>query len=158
VSNIGTATTAVDPETRETLLAYLDALALAEPIQERLWQEAGVTLAQVSVLRQLRRGPQTAGRLGQAAGLSPASLTRLVDRLEARGLVSRRRESVDRRCVEVHLQPEGERLLSQVKVVRGSDLHRAVQSMTAEESRRLRAALRDLIDRTRRLGTTEELR
>src|SRR5437588_4657780 len=148
----------VDLEARETLLAYLDALALAEPLQERLWQEAGITLIQLSVLRQLRRGPDTAGRLGQAVGLSPASLTRLVDRLEAPGLVRRRRESADRRCVEIHLQPAGEKLLGQVRVVRGSDLHRAVHSMSSQESLRLRTALRDLVDRTRRVSAQEGLR
>ena len=91
-------------------------------------------------------------------GLSPASLTRLVDRLEARGLVRRRRESADRRCVEIHLQPAGEKLLGQVRVVRGSDLHRAVQSMSSQESLRLRTALRDLVDRTRRVSAQEGLR
>ena len=144
-------------EARETMLAYLDALALAEPLQERLWQQAAITMTQLSVLRHLRRGPETAGRLGQAAGLSPASLTRVVDRLEARGLVGRRRESADRRCVEIHLEPAGDRLLNQLKVVKGSDLHRAVLSMSAQESRRLRTALRDLVERTRRLSAEEAL-
>ena len=146
-----------DLEARETMLAYLDALALAEPLQERLWQQAGITLTQLSVLRRLRRGPETAGRLGQAAGLSPASLTRLVDRLEARGLVGRRRESADRRCVEVHLEPAGDRLLDQIRVLKGSDLHLAVRSMNGDEHRRLRAALRDLVERTRRFSAEEGL-
>jgi DNA-binding MarR family transcriptional regulator len=145
-------------EAKETMIAYLEALALAEPLQERLWQQVGITLTQLSVLRHLRRGPQTAGRLGQMAGLSPASLTHLVDRLEARGLVRRRRDSADRRQVEVHLQAAGERLLGQVRVVKGSDLHRAVLSMSPQESLRLRTALRDLVQRTRRLSAEDELR
>src|SRR5260370_949837 len=57
------------------MLAYLDALTLAEPIQAKLWQLAQLTLTQVSVLRRLRAGSQTAGKLGQAVGLSPASPT-----------------------------------------------------------------------------------
>src|SRR6267378_3175605 len=78
-------------DTRSTLLAYLEALTLAEPLQERIWQLAQLTLTQVSVLRELRDEPKTAGKLGQAVGLSPTSVTRLVDRLERRGLVSRHR-------------------------------------------------------------------
>jgi DNA-binding MarR family transcriptional regulator len=138
-----------ESETRAALLAYLDALALAEPLQARLWQVAEITLTQLSVLRELRRGPQTAGKLGAAVGLSPTSITRLVDRLESRGLVSRRREVEDRRCVEIHLEPSGERLLGEFKVLRGSDLHRAVESMTREERRRLTMALRRLVDLAR---------
>lgn len=125
------------------------ALTLAEPVQARLWQEAGITLTQLSVLRELRPGPQTAGRLGQGVGLSPASVTRLIDRLERRGLVSRRRESDDRRCVEIHLQPAGEMLLGEVRVLRGTALHRAVESMSADDRRRLAVALRQLVERTR---------
>jgi DNA-binding MarR family transcriptional regulator len=136
-------------ETREALLAYLDVLTLAEPIQARLWQEAELTLTQLSVLRELRQGPQTAGRLGLGVGLSPTSITRLVDRLERRGLVSRKRESQDRRCVQVHLEAAGERLLGQTKVLRGSALFQAVDSMTGEDRRRLTTSLRHLVEQTR---------
>jgi DNA-binding MarR family transcriptional regulator len=143
-------------QVKEALLAYLDAIALAEPIQARLWQEAEITLTQLSVLRELREGAQSTGKLGDAVGLSPASVTRLVDRLEKRGLVRRRRESEDRRYVEVLLEPAGERLLGQTKVVRGSDLHQAVESMTSEERRRLTAGLRRLVELTRAIATREE--
>ena len=136
-------------ETREALLAYLDALTLAEPIHERLWMQARITVTQLTVLRELRSGPQGAGKLGVAVGVSPASLTRLVDRLETRGLVSRHRGSDDRRCVEVRLEPAGERLLGQLKVLRGSDLQLAVEAMTLDERRRLTKSLRRLIELTR---------
>ena len=128
------------------MLAYLDALTLAEPIQAKLWQLAQLTLTQVSVLRQLRAGSQTAGKLGQAVGLSPASLSHVLERLERRGLVSRHREAEDRRVVEVHLEPAGERLLGEIKPLRGSDLHLAVEAMTSEERRRLTAGLTRLVE------------
>ncbi len=70
-----------NPDVKQALLAYLDAVALSEPIQAQLWQEAGITLTQLSVLRQLRQGPQPAGRLGHAVGLSPTTITRVLDRL-----------------------------------------------------------------------------
>ena len=136
-------------ETRDALLAYLDALTLAEPIHEKLWMQARITVTQLSVLRELRSGPQGAGKLGVAVGVSPASLTRLVDRLETRGLVSRHRGADDRRCVEVRLEPAGERLLGQLKVLRGSDLQLAVEAMSLDERRRLTRSLRRLVDLTR---------
>lgn len=143
------AAASVDADTREALLAYLAALTLAEPVQAKLWQEAGITLTQLYLLRELRRGPHTAGRLGQAVGLSPASLTRVIDRLERRGLVSRHRESEDRRCVEIRLQPTGEMLLGGIRVLGGTALHQAVESMGAPDRRRLAASLRQLVERTR---------
>jgi DNA-binding MarR family transcriptional regulator len=142
-------------ETKEALIAYLDALALAEPMQTRLWQESEVTLTQLLVLRVLRQGPLTARRLGDEVGLSPTSMTRLVDRLEKRGLVTRRRESDDRRFVEVHLEPAGERLLGRLKILRGSDIHRAVEAMTSDERRRLAAGLRRLVELTRSVARLE---
>jgi MarR family 2-MHQ and catechol resistance regulon transcriptional repressor len=145
------------PEVKEALLAYIDALALAEPIQARLWQEAEITLTQLSVLRELRAGPQNAGRLGHRVGHSPASMSRLLDRLERRGLVSRHRNSEDRRVVEVHLEPAGERLLGQMTLFRGSGVHRAFQAMASEERRVLTNLLRRLVATTRDLVAQEEI-
>lgn len=136
-------------ETKEALIAYLGAMALAEPIQARLWQEAQITLTQLSVLRVLREAPQTSGRLGFETELSPTSVTRIVDRLQRRGLVTRRREGEDRRYVEIHLEPAGERLLGQLKILRGSDLYRAVEAMTNDERRRLTESLRRLVELAR---------
>ncbi len=145
-------------DTKEALRAYLDALTLAEPIHERLWLEARITLPQLTVLRELRSGPQGAGKLGIAVGASPTSMTRLVDRLESRGLVSRHRDADDRRCVAIRLEPAGERLLGQLKVLRGSDLQNAVEAMTAEERRRLTKSLRRLVELTRARACSESVR
>ena len=140
---------AVSAETRTALLAYLDALALAEPLQAKLWQLAEITLTQVQVLRGLRDGPQTLLKLGQANGLSPTSVTRVVDRLERRGFVTRRRESEDRRLVQVYIQPAGERLMGEIKGMRGTDIHQAVEAMTSEERRQLTSSLRRLVELAR---------
>jgi DNA-binding MarR family transcriptional regulator len=98
----------------------------------------------------LRDGPQTLGKLGQVNGLSATSVTRIIDRLERRGLVSRRRDSEDRRVVRVHLEPRGERLLGEIRVVKGSEIHRAVETMTDEERRQLTFSLRRLVELARR--------
>ena len=140
---------AVSAETRTALLAYLDALALAEPLQAKLWQLAEITLTQVQVLRALRDGPRTLLKLGQANGLSPTSVTRVVDRLERRGFVTRRRESEDRRLVQVYIQPAGERLMGEIKGMRGTDIHHAVEAMTSEERRQLTSSLRRLVELAR---------
>jgi DNA-binding MarR family transcriptional regulator len=84
-------------------------------------------------------------------------MTRLIDRLERRRLVGRRRESEDRRVVEVHLEPAGERLLGEARVFRGSDLHLAVAAMTGEERRRMTLALRRLVELAREIAGHEKV-
>ena len=153
---MATFTAPASEQTRDALLAYFDALTLAEPIQARLWQMAGITLTQLSVLRELRSGPRTLGMLGESIGLSAASVSRLVDRLERRRLVKRRRESEDRRCVHVHLAPAGERLLGEVRVLRGSHIHRAFDAMTQKERHQLTLGLRRLQELARGISTQEE--
>jgi len=158
MANTSDAGIEVSAETKATLLAYLDALALAEPIQAKLWQLAEITLTQVQVLRALRDGPQTLGKLGHSIGLSPTSVTRVVDRLERRGLVSRRRDSDDRRLVRLQLEPAGERLIGEIRVIRGSDVHLAVEAMTGEERRQLTASLRRLVELARASSARREER
>ena len=54
-----------------------------------------------------RLGPLTPGDLVAHTGLTSPSVTALIDRLEARGMVRRRRDDGDRRRVIVELVPEG---------------------------------------------------
>jgi DNA-binding MarR family transcriptional regulator len=51
----------------------------------------------------------TAGELATAVGLSPGAVTTAIDRLEDRGLVTRTRDSADRRRVTLELTPEAKR-------------------------------------------------
>lgn len=54
----------------------------------------------------LRLGPLTAGQLADHTGLATASVTSLIDRLEAKGFVERVRDTKDRRRVIVHAKAE----------------------------------------------------
>jgi DNA-binding MarR family transcriptional regulator len=140
------------PQVRDVLGAYLDASMLAEGLQTELWRDRRLTLPQLLVLRSLRDGgPQLAGRLAEAAGLAPASATRVVDRLEERGLVRRHRDRDDRRCVEVQLTAEGRHLLGTVRVLHDSPLRHAVEAMSVAEQRSLAASLHRLARSARQL-------
>lgn len=142
---VDSAEPALAADVREALHAYVDAITLAEPIQAALWKSAGVTVTQLAVLHQLRSGPMPAGQLGRRVGLSPASITHLLDRLEERGLVSRRRSEADRRCVEVHATEAGQRLKGETRVFRGTRIQHAVEAMAPGSRARLTAALGDLV-------------
>lgn len=54
----------------------------------------------------LEDGPVTTGRIAELTGLTSGSATRLVDRLEKAGLVTRQRDEADRRRVLVAVRPE----------------------------------------------------
>lgn len=64
----------------------------------------GVNTTDVQCLQLLQHGPLTAGDLARATGLTTASMTTVIDRLERAGFVVRRRNASDRRRVVVELQ------------------------------------------------------
>ncbi|MCC6167847.1 MAG: MarR family transcriptional regulator [Caldilineaceae bacterium] len=59
-------------------------------------------------------GPMAAGQLAEAAGLSSAAMTTLLDRLEAKGLVRRVRATSDRRKVLVEMTQRCRRLAAEL--------------------------------------------
>ncbi|MGH2820410.1 MAG: MarR family winged helix-turn-helix transcriptional regulator [Actinomycetota bacterium] len=71
----------------------------------------GITLSDWDLLSALRHAgpssPQTPGWLAQALMVSPGTMTSHLDRLERRGLVQRRPDPKDRRCIRVELTEEG---------------------------------------------------
>lgn len=146
-----------DSDVRDLARAYLDAVALLEPLQGRIWREAELTLTQLRALRRLRETPKTTGELGRELGLAPASMTRVVDRLEERRLVQRTRDEDDRRRVLLAIRPEGMRLLGETKLLEGSSVHRALDEMTPTERRQVTEWLRLLVERVRALEAEEEL-
>lgn len=73
----------------------------------------GLTIAQVRALFALGKGEAaTAGEIAEAARLSPASVTAMLDDLERDGIVTRVRSDADRRRVLVALTDEGRRVLA----------------------------------------------
>lgn len=75
----------------------------------------GVTAAQLSALRVLERhGEMTHSELAERLFLRGSTVSGMVDRLEARGLITRRRARHDRRLVRVALAAGGKRLLEAI--------------------------------------------
>jgi len=89
------------------LFAYRNMTAA---IDERLEREHGLALSSYEVLLLLSRAPDNSLRMGALADqllLSRSGLTRLVDRLAARGLVERHTCSSDRRGTFARLTDAG---------------------------------------------------
>jgi DNA-binding transcriptional ArsR family regulator len=67
-------------------------------------ERIGINSTDLNCLNILSLGGEiTAGQLAQATGLTTASITGVVDRLEQAGYVRRERDSRDRRRVVIHL-------------------------------------------------------
>lgn len=80
----------------------------------RLLAECGVTGPQLAVLRAAGRAQATPiGSIARSVQLSQATVTGIVDRLEQRGLLERRRNDQDRRAVNIRVTGAGRRLLAE---------------------------------------------
>jgi DNA-binding MarR family transcriptional regulator len=81
---------------------------------EQVIKTAGLTAAQYNVLRILRgagRAGLTCREIGERMISRDPDITRLLDRMEKRNLITRERQSDDRRVVKAFVTPEGLELL-----------------------------------------------
>jgi DNA-binding MarR family transcriptional regulator len=79
----------------------------------RRWPAGAISLVHLHVLHVLDvDGPLPMRALAEALDVSQASTTGIVDRMEQRGLVTRVRDSSDRRVVRVELTSEGRGMVS----------------------------------------------
>ncbi|PTL81441.1 MarR family winged helix-turn-helix transcriptional regulator [Vitiosangium sp. GDMCC 1.1324] len=108
-----------------------------------LLEELGVTYPQYLVLLTLwEEDGARVSRIGERLHLDSATLTPLLKRLEARGLVERRRSSEDERVVEVFLTAEGKRLQQKAREIPLALLCK--MKLSLPELARLRTTLQEL--------------
>jgi len=114
---------------------------------EKLLKAGDVSPTQYNVLRILRGAPQglTCSEIGRRMISRDPDITRLLDRLEKRSLVSRCRETKDRRQVQTRISPQGLRLLDDLDGPM-TDLHRKQLSHLGKQGLNL---LQDLLEKAR---------
>lgn len=110
-------------------------------------QAAGVAVAEWRVLACLTdRDGQTITELARLAQMEQSRLTRVVERMEKRGYVTRVRQAEDRRKVHVWLAEPGRSIgLDLVHRARQQEAVFLAANLTAAEGARLKALLRKLI-------------
>ena len=110
----------------EALSEFRFQLRRFERFSEDAVQASGVTPLQYLLLLHVKGSPgrefATVGELAHRLQAKPHGVVALVTRCEANGLVERRPSLVDRRQVEVHLMPGGERLLRHLAEVHRREL------------------------------------
>lgn len=78
------------------------------PQLEALFTDASLTFSQWTVLMALREwGQSTAAEIARDICHDAGAITRIIDELEERGLVTRARSETDRRLVALKLTPQG---------------------------------------------------
>jgi DNA-binding MarR family transcriptional regulator len=104
-----------------------------------------LTFSQFVTLKTLARGIASVTDLARAAELNPGAMTRLLDRLEAKGLVARVADPGDRRALHIHLTDAGLAIWREIDQC-GQRVHdRAFGAMPLAE----RATLMRLLERVR---------
>ena len=95
-------------------VASRSVIALYRPVLEPL----GLTHPQYLVMLALwQQDPRSVKDLGAALQLEPATLSPLLKRLEASGLIDRRRSATDERRLDVTLTPQGRELRSRAESI-----------------------------------------
>jgi DNA-binding MarR family transcriptional regulator len=115
----------------------------------------GVSMARTKVLMRLReQGPTRQSVLATDFGLSPHSITDIVDALERLGLVERRPDATDRRAKLVAITDAGEACLGVASAARERLLNQIFGALGQEDRATLLRLLDVLDDATRPLITS----
>jgi DNA-binding MarR family transcriptional regulator len=108
--------------------------------------DTGLSPSQLSALTSVERhGPLTLGALAEHERVAPPSITKVVAKLEERGLVLRRSDTADRRVAHVSTTDEGVALLAHVRQRKDVWLAARVAELDDDQRARLAAAL-DVLD------------
>lgn len=103
---------------QQLCFALYSASGLMTKVYRPLLEPLGLTYPQYLVMLALwEHAPSTVGALGEALGLDSATLTPLLKRMEAGGLVTRSRDAADERRVLVEPTAKGQALRAGVKDV-----------------------------------------
>lgn len=87
-----------------------------------------------------RAGPMTPGQLAKSEHVQPPSMTRIIERLEARGFLLRTPDPTDRRQVLVSRTEAGNDFVERSRAVRTAWLTQQVSKLEPEDQRVLAAA------------------
>lgn len=80
-----------------------------------------------------RLGPLTAGQLAEESALTTGAVTFILDRLEQARMVSRRRDTEDRRRVWVEIEPDAQKRLQEMQQPVAEQMREVTQHFKADE-------------------------
>lgn len=84
----------------------------------------------------------TAAELSRCYGVETSTMTRMLDRLETKGLIERKRNATDRRVFDLALTEEGQRLAAKIPYLVSESLNHHLHGFTREEFETFKSLLK----------------
>ncbi len=129
----------------EAFRLFSKLVARSDPSRLEAWADLGLTMTQLRLLFLLRPTDGIcAGALADQLGVTPSTLTRIMDRLVRHDLVRRENDCNDRRLVRHHLTAEARRTIEEMERFGRARMDRILARLTPVELERVVLALRDL--------------
>jgi DNA-binding MarR family transcriptional regulator len=124
---------------------------------EAVFASQGIAFQQWVVLMHLRDGlATTTAGLCQELRHDSGAMTRLIDQLEERGLIGRRRQEADRRIVDLELTAAGRKMVESLIPLAVETLNTALSGFTKAEVLQMQGLLRKIITRVGELNAEAE--
>jgi DNA-binding MarR family transcriptional regulator len=115
-------------------------------VSQQTSAELGITSTQASIIFMLASGRcLAAADLAREYGIDASAVTRLIDRLEKRGLLSRIRSEEDRRVVRLALTEPGKELAAKIPAIFTRVLDKLLYGLSPEEVGFLKSMLRRIL-------------
>lgn len=120
---------------RKSIGYLVSAMAhIKDRVLEKHLMPLDITPAQFKVFVNIVYGKmETPAEFCRALGLDSGAMTRMLDRLEKKGLIARRRCPSDRRVVRVELTEEGRQVTDRIPDITVDALNELFEPLTAEE-------------------------
>jgi len=130
---------------------------VSQAVASDMWEPGAPTFPQWAPLYKLHLGhATTVAELARECQLDTGAMTRLLDRLEAKGLCRRVRSVSDRRVVNIELTDEGRAAARQVPHVLCRVQNEALAGFTGEEWVQLKGYLRRILDNAQAVAARGE--
>jgi DNA-binding MarR family transcriptional regulator len=133
-----------DPKTGIGGLVARVRVKLFEALDEEL-APLDITAAQYVILVNLAHGVDSASGLCKGVSYDPGAMTRMIDRLERKGLVRRVRSPEDRRVVNLALTEEGKAVYPKLVASAAAVTNRRLRGFTKAEAQQLERLLQRML-------------
>jgi len=129
----------------EVLVSIRQIIRAIDLHSKQLNKNYGLTSPQLLLMRAIQSSPTlTIRQLSMISNMSQATATSILDRLEKRGFVKRKRDTLDKRKVHAHITPEGEAILQQAPQLLQEDFIEQFQALDEWEQTLLLSSLQRL--------------
>ncbi|MFC6441536.1 MarR family winged helix-turn-helix transcriptional regulator [Bowmanella sp. JS7-9] len=138
----------------ELLISLRRVIRAIDLYSKKLNRESGLTGPQLIVMQQIAANDGILARqIAESINLSPATVTSILDRLEARQLIIRQRSNQDKRRVELYLTEPGKQLVQSAPTPLQQHFIQRFESLEEWEQSQMLAA----VQRIAKMMDAEEL-